>query len=131
MTLEQAATKFPFFILPSINNQNKTHILKEIAKYPRIEEDLFAANSSGYILDLDNSSNPGESIRVWIGALYQMQVTTKLDNVSIMILAKKRMAGIVFDWWMGGSETERSSHGSWFVHIRNIVKDTICARTSR
>jgi len=36
-----------------------------------------------------------------------MKVTRKLDNVSIMILAKKRMAGIVFDWWMEGSETER------------------------
>ena len=64
MTLEQAVAKFPSFIFPSINNQNKAHILKEINKYPRIEEDLFAANSSGYILDLDNSSNPGESIRV-------------------------------------------------------------------
>nr|AXB54821.1 polyprotein [Pinus nigra virus 1] len=107
MTLEQAAIKFPSFIMPSIKNQNKAHILKETVKYPRIEEDLFASNSSGYILDLDNSSNPGESIRIWIGALYQMQVTTKLDNISIMILAEKRMAGIVFDWWMGGTEEER------------------------
>jgi len=70
MTLEQATSKFPSFILPSINNQNKAHILKEVNKYPRVEEDMYAANTSGYILDLDNSSNPGESIQIWISALY-------------------------------------------------------------
>ena len=64
MTLEKVASRFPSFIFPSINNQNKAHILKDVTKYPRIEEDLFAANTSGYILDLDNSSNPGESIRI-------------------------------------------------------------------
>lgn len=89
MTLEKVASKFPSFILPSINNQNKAHILKEVSKYPRIKEDPFSANTNGYVLDLDNSSNPGESIRICIGALYQMQVTTKLDNISIMILAEK------------------------------------------
>jgi len=26
-----------------------------------------------------------------------------------MILAEKRMAGIVFDWWMGGTEAERAA----------------------
>lgn len=72
ISLEQAAIKFPSFILPSIKNQNKAHIMKEAVKYPRIEEDLFASNTSGYVLDLDDSSNPGESIRIWIGALYQM-----------------------------------------------------------
>ena len=36
-----------------------------------------------------------------------MQVTTKLDNVSIMVLAEKRITGIVYDWWMGPSEEER------------------------
>lgn len=97
MTLDQAASKFPSLILPSINNQNKAHILKEVNKYPRVEEDLYVANTSGYILDLDSSSNPGESIRIWIGALYQMQITTKLDNVSIMVLAEKHMTGIVYD----------------------------------
>lgn len=107
MTLDQATSKFPSFILPSINNQNEAHILKEVNKYPCVEEDLYAANTSGYILDLDNSSNPRESIRIWIGALYHMRITTKLDNVSIMVLAKKCMTGIVYDWWMGPSEEER------------------------
>lgn len=107
MNLDQAASKFPSFILPSISNQNKSHVLKEVPKYPRIEEYLYVANTSGYILDLDNSSNPEESIRIWIGALYQMWVTTKLDNVSIMVLAeKKKMARILYDWWIGPSDEE-------------------------
>lgn len=107
MTLDQDASKFPYFILPSINNQNKAHILKEVNKYLRVEEDLYVANTSGYILDLYNSSNPGELIRIWVGALYQMQITTKLDNVSIMVLVEKRMTGIFYDWWMGPSKEER------------------------
>ena len=85
-TLENAATKFPSFILPSLQ---KAHVFKEIPIYPRVEEDLFATNSGGYVLDLDKSSNPAESIRVWIGALYQMQVVSHLDNISIFALAEK------------------------------------------
>lgn len=107
MTSDQVASKFPSFILPSKNNQNKDHVFKEVSKYLRVEEDFYAANASGYVLDLDNSSNPGESIRIWIGASYQMQVTTKLDNVSIMVIVEKRMTGIVYDWWMGPSDEER------------------------
>ena len=93
-TLENVASKFPSFILPSIQ---KAHVFKEVHKYPRFEEELFATNSSGYVLDLDMSTNPAESIRIWIGTLYQMQVTTRLDNISIFALAEKRMAGIVYD----------------------------------
>ena len=103
-TLENAATKFPSFILPSLQ---KARVFREVPKYPRVEEDLFATNSSGYVLDLDKSKNPTESIGVWIGALYQMQVVSRLDNISIFALAEKRMAGIVYDWWMGPSEEER------------------------
>jgi len=36
-----------------------------------------------------------------------MQVTTKLDNVSIMVLVEKRMTSIVYDWWIGPSDEER------------------------
>jgi len=90
--------------MPSIQKEN---FVKEVQKYPRIEEDLFASNSSGYILDLDKSTNPAESIRIWIGALYQMQVTTKLDKMSIFVLAEKRMAGIVYDCWIGPPKSER------------------------
>ena len=36
-----------------------------------------------------------------------MQVVSRLDNISIFALAEKRMAGIVYDWWMGPSEEER------------------------
>lgn len=104
VTLENVAAKFPSFILLSIQ---KANFIREIPKHPRIEEKLFATNTSGYILDLDKSTNPGESIRIWIGALYQMHVTTKLDNVSILVLAEKRMAGIVYDWWRGPPEAER------------------------
>ena len=86
-TLENAATKFPSFILPSLQ---KAHVFKEIPKYPRIEEDLFATNATGYVLDLNKSSNPTESIRIWIGALYQMQVVSKLDNILFFPLLKKR-----------------------------------------
>src|SRR5699024_3595699 len=64
MTLEKEASKFMSFILPSIQNQNKAHFVKEISKNPRIEEDLYATNTSGYVLDLDKSSNLGESIRI-------------------------------------------------------------------
>ena len=92
VTLENAASKFPSFILPSIQ---KANFVKEVQKYPRIEEDLFVSNSSGYILDLDKSTNLAESIQICIGALYQMQVTTKLDNMSIFVLAEKRMARII------------------------------------
>lgn len=102
-TLENAATLFPSFIMPSLQ---KANVFTE-AKYPRVEEDLFPSNSSGYVLDLDRSKNPTESIRVWIGALYQMQVVSKLDNYSIFLLAEKRMVSIVYDWWMGGTDEER------------------------
>jgi len=54
MTLDHAASKFPSFILSSINNQNKAHMLKEVNNYPRVEKDLYATNTSGYILDLHN-----------------------------------------------------------------------------
>jgi len=104
-TFENAATLFPSFIMPSLQKANR---YKE-PKYPRVEEDLFAANSSGYILDLDKSTNPAESIRAWIGALYQMQVVSKLDNFSIFMLAEKRMAGIVWDWWMSATLNERKN----------------------
>lgn len=60
-TLENAATMFPSFILPSLQ---KANVFREANKYPRIEEDLFPANSSGYVLDLDQSKNPAESIRI-------------------------------------------------------------------
>jgi len=106
-TSENAATLFPSFIMPSLQ---KANVFKQ-PKYPRVEEDLFPTNSSGYVLDLDKSMNPTESIRVWIGALYQMQVVSKLDNFSIFLLAEKRMAGTVYDWWMGGTDEE----------IRNVV----------
>ena len=36
-----------------------------------------------------------------------MQVTTRLDNISIFALAEKRMVGIVYDRWMGPSKEER------------------------
>lgn len=65
-TLENAATLFPSFIMPSLQ---KANVFKK-PKYPRVEEDLFPTNSSGYVLDLDKSKNLAESIRVWIGALY-------------------------------------------------------------
>lgn len=84
-TLENAATLFPSFIMPSLQ---KANVFTE-AKYPRVEEDLFPTNSSGYVLDLDKSKNPAKSIRIWIGALYQMQVVSKLDNYSIFLLAEK------------------------------------------
>lgn len=38
-----------------------------------------------------------------------MQITTRLDNVSIFVLAEKRMAGIVHDWWIGPPEAERQA----------------------
>lgn len=76
-------------------------------KYPKVEEDLFPANTSGYVLDLDKSTNASDSIRVWIGALYHMQITAKLDNHSIFTLAEKRMTGIVYDWWMTPPPDER------------------------
>ena len=85
-TLEDAAKKFPSFILPSLQ---KAHFVREQTKYPRIEEDLFATSSTGYVLDLEKSRNPAESIRVWIGSLYQMQVISKLNNESIFILLRK------------------------------------------
>lgn len=84
-TFENAANLFPSFIMPSLQKDNR---YKE-PKYPRVEEDLFATNSSGYVLDLDKSTNPAESIRIWIGALYEMQVVSKLDNLSIFLLAEK------------------------------------------
>jgi len=52
-TLENVASKFPFFILPSLQ---KAHVLREAPKYPRIEEDLFVANATRYVLDLYKSS---------------------------------------------------------------------------
>jgi len=85
-TLENAASKFPSFILPSLQ---MAHVFHEALKYRRIEEDLFAANSTGYVLDLDKSTNPAESTRIWIGALYQMQVVSRLDNIYIFALAEK------------------------------------------
>lgn len=103
VTLENAASKFPSFIMPSIQ---KANFVKEVQKYPRIEEDLFASCCSSYILDLDKSTNPDESIRVWIGALYQMQVTTKLDNISIFVLVEKRMTRIIYDSWIGSRKSE-------------------------
>ena len=36
-----------------------------------------------------------------------MQVTTKMDNISIINLAEKRMVGIAYDWCMAPSEEER------------------------
>lgn len=59
-TIENAATLFPSFIMPSLQkaNQNKD------PKYPRVEEDLFHTNSSGYVLDLNKSTNPAESISI-------------------------------------------------------------------
>ena len=59
-TLENAATLFPSSIMPSLQ---KANVFKE-SKYPRVEEDLFPTNSSGYVLDLDKSKNPAKSIRV-------------------------------------------------------------------
>ena len=38
-----------------------------------------------------------------------MQVVSKLDNISIFSLTEKRMAGIVYDWWMGPSDEERTN----------------------
>lgn len=37
MTLDQETSKFPSLILPSINNQHKAHVLKEVPKYSCIE----------------------------------------------------------------------------------------------
>ena len=85
-TLENFASKFPSFILPSLQ---KAHFFQEIAKYPSVEEDFFATNSSRYVLDLDKSTNPAKSIRVWIDVLYQTQVVSRLDNISIFSLAEK------------------------------------------
>lgn len=103
-TLEDAAKKFPSFIRPSLQ---KAHIFRDQYKYPRIEEDLFSTSASGYVLDLERSKNPAESIRIWIGYLYQMQSIPKLNNESIFYMAEKRMAGIVYDWWMAASAEER------------------------
>ena len=55
-TFENATTLFPSFIMPSLQ---KSNVFKE-PKYPRVDEDLFATNSSGYVLDLDKSRNPSE-----------------------------------------------------------------------
>ena len=68
---------------------------------------MFATNATGYVLEFDKSTNPAESIRAWIGALYKMQVVSRLDNISIFALAEKRMDGIVYDWWMVPTEGER------------------------
>jgi len=57
VTLENTASKFPYFIMPSIQKEN---FVKEVQKYPSIEENLFASNSSGYILNLEKSTNPVE-----------------------------------------------------------------------
>lgn len=38
-----------------------------------------------------------------------MQLTTKLDNVSIFVLEEKRMARIVYDWWIGPPESEQQA----------------------
>ena len=36
-----------------------------------------------------------------------MQVISKLNNEAIFYLAEKRMAGIVYDWWMTPTAEER------------------------
>lgn len=86
LKLEEVAKKFPNFIRPSLN---KAHIFHSVPKYPKMEQDLMEPNSNVYMLYSDHSENPEDSIRVWIGALWKMQLTSKLDNAPIFILAEK------------------------------------------
>lgn len=104
LKLEDAAKKFPSFIRPSLN---KALVFHSIPKYPKVEEDLMASNSNGYILELDHTNNPEYLIRVWIGTLWKMKITTKLDNVAIFNLAEKIMIGIVYTWWRTPPQEDR------------------------
>jgi hypothetical protein len=104
ISLDEVAKLFPAFIRLSIN---KVHILKQVQKYPRVEEDLMVASSSSYVLDLDNFDHPEYSIRVWIGILYQMKITNKLDGLTIFTLVEIKMIGIVLKWWFTPSQEQR------------------------
>eukprot|EP01018_Ginkgo_biloba_P011618 Gb_40222 [translate_table: standard] len=58
----------------------------------KLQTDLYAQSTQGYVIDLDGSKNPVESIKVWIGSLQKIQLVSRLANQSVFALTEKNMA---------------------------------------